>query len=132
MQYPQLIIAIGADGDAFCTRIRLTGEVHRLTKKRTFEKVSASFLFSFGCLYPAAPERLRANVDAAILRRVPSSNERRVAAAEWSYRGSWAQDQGRVGTNEEEVIRWYTNGNDIDESPKRANREKLRAVNGKC
>ena len=113
---PQLIIAIGADGN-FQYANQAVLEYTGLTKE---EVGSESFRELF---HPEDTERLRDEREAAISRRVPFEYERRVRRWDGQYRWFLAQYKPLLDQRGE-VIRWYTTGTDIDDR-KRAE-EKLR------
>jgi formate hydrogenlyase transcriptional activator len=104
---PQLIIAIGADGE-FLYANRALLEYTGLTK----EDVRSG---SFGEVHhPEDSERLRDERDAAISRGVPFEYERRVRHRDGQYR--WLLVQYNPLLDERgEVIRWYATGTDIED-----------------
>jgi PAS domain S-box-containing protein len=112
---PQLIIAIGADGN-FLYANQAVREYTGLTK----EELSESHR---DVVHPEDTERLRYEREAAISRRVPFQYERRVRRRDGQYRWFLAQYKPLLDERGE-VIRWYTTGTDIDDR-KRAE-EKLR------
>jgi formate hydrogenlyase transcriptional activator len=102
---PQLIIAIGADGN-FRYANQAVLEYTGLTKD---EVGSERFR---GAFHPGDSERLREERDAAILRGVPFEYERRVRRRDGEYR--WLLVQYKPLSGERgEVIRWYATGTDI-------------------
>src|ERR1700730_18558609 len=103
---PQLIVAIGADGN-FLNANQAVLEYTGLTK----EEVSSQ---SFGDVFhPEDTERLRDQREVAISRGVPFEYERRVRHRDGEYR--WFLIQYNPLRNERgEVIRWYPTGTDID------------------
>jgi PAS domain S-box-containing protein len=104
---PQLIIAIGADGN-FLYANQAVLEYTGLTKD---EARSESFVEVF---HPEDSERLRDERDAAISRRIPFEYERRVRRRDGQYR--WFLTQYNPLLNERgEVIRWYATGTDIED-----------------
>jgi PAS domain S-box-containing protein len=104
---PQLIIAIGADGN-FLYANQAVLEYTGLTKE---EARSESFVKVF---HPEDSERLRDERDAAISRRIPFEYERRVRRRDGQYR--WFLTQYNPLLDERgEVIRWYATGTDIDD-----------------
>jgi PAS domain S-box-containing protein len=104
---PQLIIAIGADGN-FLYANQAVLEYTGLTKEETR---SVSFVKVF---HPEDSERLRDERDAAISRRIPFEYERRVRRRDGQYR--WFLTQYNPLLDERgEVIRWYATGTDIDD-----------------
>jgi PAS domain S-box-containing protein len=112
---PQLIIAIGADGN-FLYANQAVQEYTGLTK----EELSESYRDVF---HPEDTDRLRDEREAAISRSVPFQYERRVRRRDGHYRWFLAQYKPLLD-QQGEVIRWYTTGTDIDDR-KRAE-EKLR------
>jgi PAS domain S-box-containing protein len=104
---PQLIIAIGADGN-FLYANQAVLEYTGLTKE---EARSESFVKVF---HPEDSERLRDERDAAISLRIPFEYERRVRRRDGQYR--WFLTQYNPLLNERgEVIRWYATGTDIED-----------------
>jgi PAS domain S-box-containing protein len=104
---PQLIIAIGADGN-FLYANQAVLEYTGLTKE---EARSESFVKAF---HPEDSERLRGERDAAISLRIPFEYERRVRRRDGQYR--WFLTQYNPLLNERgEVIRWYATGTDIED-----------------
>jgi PAS domain S-box-containing protein len=104
---PQLIIAIGADGD-FLHANQAVLEYTGLTKE---EVASEGFREAFN---PEDSERLRETREAAISRGVPFEYERRVRRRDGQYR--WLLVQYNPLRDEQgEVIRWYATGTDIDD-----------------
>jgi PAS domain S-box-containing protein len=104
---PQLIIAIGADGNSLYANQAVL-EYTGLTKE---EARSESFVEVF---HPEDSERLRDERDAAISRRIPFEYERRVRRRDGQYR--WFLTQYNPLLNERgEVIRWYATGTDIED-----------------
>jgi formate hydrogenlyase transcriptional activator len=100
---PQLILAIGADGEFLHANEALL-EYTGLTKE---QMRSGSFREVF---HPEDSERLR---DAAISRGVPFEYERRVRHRDGQYR--WLLVQYNPLLDERgEVIRWYATGTDIE------------------
>jgi PAS domain S-box-containing protein len=112
---PQLIIAIGADGN-FLYANQAVREYTGLTR----EELSESHRDVF---HPEDTERLNGEREAAISRRVPFQYERRVRRRDGQYRWFLAQYKPLLDERGE-LIRWYTTGTDIDDR-KRAE-EKLR------
>jgi PAS domain S-box-containing protein len=112
---PQLIIAIGAEGN-FLYANQAVWEYTGLTK----EELSESHRDVF---HPEDTERLRDEREAAISRRLPFEYERRVRRRDGQYRWFLAQYKPLLDERGE-VIRWYATGTDIDDR-KRAE-EKLR------
>src|SRR5258707_13868889 len=107
MQIPQLILAIGADGEFLYANQALL-EYTGLTKE---EVRSGSFREVF---HPEDSERLRDECDAAISRGVPFEYERRVRHRDGQYR--WLLVQCNPLLDERgEVIRWYATGTDIED-----------------
>jgi formate hydrogenlyase transcriptional activator len=102
---PQLIIAIGADGN-FLHANQAVLEYTGLTKD---EVGSERFR---GAFHPGDSERLREERDAAILRGVPFEYERRVRRRDGEYRWLLIQYKPLLGERGE-VIRWYATGTDI-------------------
>jgi PAS domain S-box-containing protein len=104
---PQLIIAIGADGNfqyANQAVLEYTGLTKEETRSESFVKV----------FHPEDSERLRDQRDAAISRRIPFEYERRVRRRDGQYR--WFLTQYNPLLDERgEVIRWYATGTDIDD-----------------
>jgi len=104
---PQLIIAIGADGN-FQYANQAVLEYTGLTKEETRSK---RFVEVF---HPEDSERLRDEREAAISRRIPFEYERRVRRRDGQYR--WFLTQYNPLLDERgEVIRWYATGTDIDD-----------------
>jgi PAS domain S-box-containing protein len=104
---PQLIIAIGADGD-FLHANQAVLEYTGLTKE---EVASEGFREAFN---PEDSERLRETREAAISRGVPFDYERRVRRRDGQSR--WLLVQYNPLRDEQgEVIRWYATGTDIDD-----------------
>jgi formate hydrogenlyase transcriptional activator len=104
---PQLIIAIGADGN-FLSANQAVLEYTGLTKE---EVGSERFREVF---HREDSERLRDQRDAALSREVPFEYERRVRRKDGQYR--WLLVQYNPVRNERgEVIRWYATGTDIDD-----------------
>jgi PAS domain S-box-containing protein len=104
---PQLIIAIGADGN-FLYANRAVLDYTGLTKEETR---SESFVEVF---HPEDSEKLREEREAAISRRIPFEYERRVRRRDGQYR--WFLTQYNPLLDERgEVIRWYATGTDIDD-----------------
>jgi formate hydrogenlyase transcriptional activator len=104
---PQLIIAIGADGDSLYANQALL-EYTGLTKE---EVRSERFLEIF---HPEDSERLRDKREAAISRGVPFEYERRVRRRDGQFR--WVLVQYNPLVDERgEVVRWYATGTDIDD-----------------
>ncbi len=104
---PQLIIAIGADGN-FLYANQAVLEYTGLTKE---EVGSERFREVF---HPEDSERLRDERDAAISRGVPFEYERRVRRRDGQYR--WLLVQYNPLLDERgQVIRWYATGTDIDD-----------------
>jgi formate hydrogenlyase transcriptional activator len=104
---PQLIIAIGADGN-FLYANQAVLEYTGLTKE---EVGSERFREAF---HPEDSERLRDERDAAISRGIPFEYERRVRRRDGQYR--WLLVQYNPLLDERgEVIRWYATGTDIDD-----------------
>ena len=104
---PQLIIAIGADGN-FLSANQAVLEYTGLTKE---EVGSESFREVF---HPEDSERLRDERDVALSRGVPFEYERRVRRKDGQYR--WFLVQYNPLRNERgEIIRWYATGTDIDD-----------------
>jgi formate hydrogenlyase transcriptional activator len=104
---PQLILAIGADGEFLYANQALL-EYTGLTKE---EVRSGSFREVF---HPEDSERLRDECDAAISRGVPFEYERRVRHRDGQYR--WHLVQYNPLLDERgEVIRWYATGTDIED-----------------
>jgi formate hydrogenlyase transcriptional activator len=104
---PQLIIAIGADGN-FLYANRAVLEYTGLTKE---EVGSESFVKVF---HPEDSERLRDERDVAISLRIPFEYERRVRRRDGQYR--WFLTQYNPLLDERgEVIRWYATGTDIED-----------------
>jgi formate hydrogenlyase transcriptional activator len=104
---PQLIIAIGADGN-FQYANQAVLEYTGLTKE---EKRLKRFVEVF---HPEDSERLRDEREAAISRRIPFEYERRVRRRDGQYR--WFLTQYNPLLDERgEVIRWYATGTDIDD-----------------
>jgi PAS domain S-box-containing protein len=112
---PQLIIAIGADGN-FLYANQAVREYTGLTKEDLSESHQDVF-------HPEDTERLNDEREAAISRKVPFQYERRVRRRDGQYRWFLAQYKPLLDERGE-VIRWYTTGTDIDDR-KRAE-EKLR------
>jgi PAS domain S-box-containing protein len=104
---PQLIIAIGADGNfqyANQAVLEYTGLTKEETRSESFVKV----------FHPEDSERLREERDAAISRRIPFEYERRVRRRDGQYR--WFLTQYNPLLDERgEIIRWYATGTDIDD-----------------
>ncbi|MCU1258549.1 MAG: sigma54 specific transcriptional regulator, Fis family, partial [Bryobacterales bacterium] len=104
---PQIIIAIGADGQYLYANQALL-EYTGLTKE---EVRSGSFRAVF---HPGDSERLQDERDAAISRGVPFEYERRVRHRDGQYR--WLLVQYSPLLDERgEVIRWYATGTDIED-----------------
>jgi len=104
---PQLIVAIGADGNFLSTNQALL-DYTGLTKE---EPASEKFLHVF---HPEDSERLRNQRAAALSRGVPFEYERRVRHRNGHYR--WFLVQYNPLRDERgEVIRWYATGTDIDD-----------------
>jgi formate hydrogenlyase transcriptional activator len=104
---PQLIIAIGADGN-FLSANQAVLEYTGLTKD---EVGSERFREVF---HREDSERLRDERDAALSREVPFEYERRVRRKDGQYR--WLLVQYNPVRNERgDVIRWYATGTDIDD-----------------
>jgi PAS domain S-box-containing protein len=104
---PQLIIAIGADGN-FLYANQAVLEYTGLTKE---EARSERFVEVF---HPEDSERLRDEREAAISRRIPFEYERRVRRRDGRYR--WFLTQYNPVLDERgEVIRWYATGTDIED-----------------
>src|SRR5258705_4694834 len=104
---PQLILAIGADGEFLYANQALL-EYTGLTKE---EVRSGSFREVF---HPEDSKRLRDERDAAISRGVPFEYERRVRHRDGQYR--WLLVQYNPLLDERgEVIRWYATGTDIED-----------------
>jgi formate hydrogenlyase transcriptional activator len=102
---PQLIIAIGPDGD-FLHANHAVLEYTGLTKE---EVGSERFREAF---HPEDSERLREERDAAISRGKPFEYERRVRRRDGQFR--WLLIQYKPMLDERgEVIRWYATGTDI-------------------
>jgi formate hydrogenlyase transcriptional activator len=105
---PQLIIAIGAEGN-FLSANQAVLEYTGLTKKE--EVMSESFR---EVLHPDDSERLRDERDAALSRGAPFDYERRVRRWDGQYR--WLLVQYNPLRDERgEIIRWYATGTDIDD-----------------
>jgi PAS domain S-box-containing protein len=103
---PQLIVAIGADGN-FLSANQALLEYTGLTKE---ELGSEKFRDVF---HPEDSERLRDQRAAALSRGVPFEYERRVRRRDGEYR--WFLVQYNPLQDERgEVIRWYATGTDID------------------
>jgi formate hydrogenlyase transcriptional activator len=104
---PQLIIAIGADGN-FQYANQAVLEYTGLTKE---EVASDKFHEVF---HPEDSERLRDQREAAISRGVPFEYERRVRRGDGQYR--WLLVQYNPLLDERgQVVRWYATGTDIDD-----------------
>jgi formate hydrogenlyase transcriptional activator len=104
---PQLIIALGADGNFLYANQALL-EYTGLTKE---EVGSEKFREVF---HPEDSERLRDQREAAILRGVPFEYERRVRRRDGQYR--WLLVQYNPLRDEHgAIIRWYATGTDIDD-----------------
>jgi PAS domain S-box-containing protein len=104
---PQLIIAIGADGN-FLHANQAVLEYTGLTKE---EVRSEKFLDVF---HPEDSQRLRHDRASALLRRTPFEYERRVRHRDGQFR--WLLVQYNPLLDERgEVIRWYATGTDIDD-----------------
>jgi formate hydrogenlyase transcriptional activator len=104
---PQLILAIGADGEFLYANQALL-EYTGLTKE---EVRSGSFREVF---HPEDSERLRDECDAAISRGVPFEYERRVRHRDGQYR--WLLIHYKPLRDEAgNVIRWYATGTDIED-----------------
>src|SRR5258705_13001602 len=122
---PQLIIAIGADGEFLYANQALL-EYTGLTKE---EVRSGSFREVF---HPEDSKRLRDERDAAISRGVPFEYERRVRHRDGQYR--WLLVQYNPLRDERgDLIRWYATGTDIDDRKRaedalRSNEESLRLI----
>jgi len=104
---PQLIIAIGADGNfqyANQAVLEYTGLTKEDTRSKRFVEV----------FHSEDSERLRDEREAAISRRIPFEYERRVRRRDGQYR--WFLTRYNPLLNERgEVIRWYATGTDIDD-----------------
>jgi len=104
---PQLIVAIGSDGNFLSTNQALL-EYTGLTKE---ELGSEKFRDVF---HPEDSERLRDQRAADISRGVPFQYERRVRRRDGHYR--WFLVQYNPLRDEEgKIIRWYATGTDIDD-----------------
>jgi PAS domain S-box-containing protein len=104
---PQLIIAIGADGN-FLYANQAVQEYTGLTKEELSPERSREVF------HPEDSERLRDEREAAIARGVPFAYERRVRRRDGEYR--WFLIQYKPLLDQRgEVIRWYTTGTDIDD-----------------
>jgi formate hydrogenlyase transcriptional activator len=104
---PQLIIAIGADGNVLSANQAVL-EYSGLTRE---EVGSERFREIF---HPEDSERLRNQREAALLRKVPFEYERRVRRRDGQFR--WVLVQYNPLLDERgEVIRWYATGTDIDD-----------------
>jgi formate hydrogenlyase transcriptional activator len=116
---PQLILAIGADGEFLYANQALL-EYTGLTKE---EVRSGSFREVF---HPEDSERLRDECDAAISRGAPFEYERRVRHRDGQYR--WLLVQCNPLLDERgEVIRWYATGTDIED--RKQTEERMRNEN---
>ena len=104
---PQLIIAIGADGN-FQSANQAVLEYTGLTKE---EVGSERFREVF---HPEDSERLRDEREAALSRGVPFEYERRVRRKDGQYRWLLVH-YNPVRNDRGEVIRWYATGTDIDD-----------------
>jgi formate hydrogenlyase transcriptional activator len=102
---PQLIIAIGADGN-FLYANQAVLEYIGITKD---EVGSERFREAF---HPEDSERLREERDTGILRGAPFEYERRVRRRDGDYRWLLVQYKPLLG-EKGEVIRWYATGTDI-------------------
>jgi PAS domain S-box-containing protein len=104
---PQLIIAIGADGNFLYANqavLEYTGLSKEEARLESFVKV----------FHPEDSERLRDERDAAISRRIPFEYERRVRRRDGLYR--WFLTQYNPLLDERgEVVRWYATGTDIED-----------------
>jgi len=104
---PQLIIAIGADGEFLSANqavLEYTGLTHDDVNTERFQAI----------FHAEDSERLREQSDAAISRGVPFEYERRVRRKDGQY--CWFLVHYNPLKNERgEVIRWYATGTDIDE-----------------
>jgi formate hydrogenlyase transcriptional activator len=104
---PQLIIAIGADGN-FLSANQAVLDYTGLTKE---EMGSETFR---GVFHPEHSEGLYDIREAAISRGVPFTYERRVRRRDGQYR--WLLLQYNPLRNEQgEIVRWYATGTDIDD-----------------
>jgi PAS domain S-box-containing protein len=104
---PQLIIAIGADGN-FLYANQAVLEYTGLPKEELSPERSREVF------HPEDSERLRDQREAAIARRLPFTYERRVRRGDGQYR--WFLVQYKPLLDQQgEVIRWYTTGTDIDD-----------------
>jgi PAS domain S-box-containing protein len=118
---PQLIIAIGVDGN-FLFANQAVLEYTGLTKE---EVGSERFREVF---HPEDSERLRDEREAAIARGIPFEYERRVRCRDGHYR--WLLVQYKPQLDERgKVIRWYTSGTDIDD--RKRSEEKLQRSEGR-
>jgi len=104
---PQLIIALGADGN-FLHPNQAVLEYTGLTKE---EVTSERFYEVF---HPEDSERLRDQREAAISRGVPFEYERRVRRRDGQYRWLLVQYNPLLDRRGK-VIRWYATGTDIDD-----------------
>jgi formate hydrogenlyase transcriptional activator len=104
---PQLIIAIGTDGN-FLSANQALLEYTGLTKE---EMGSERFREVF---HPEDSEKLRDVRDAAIARGVPFTYERRVRRRDGQYRWLLVQ-YNPLRDQRGEVVRWYATGTDIDD-----------------
>ena len=104
---PQLIIAIGTDGN-FLYANRAVLDYTGLTKEEVKSERSEEVF------HPVDSERLRDERDAAISRGIPFQYERRVRRRDGQYR--WFLVQYNPLLDEAgKVIRWYATGTDIDD-----------------
>jgi PAS domain S-box-containing protein len=104
---PQLIIAIGADGNfqyANQAVLEYTGLTKEEVRSEKFHEV----------FHPEDSERLRDQREAAISRGVPFEYERRMRRKDGQYR--WLLVQYNPLLDERgQVVRWYATGTDIDD-----------------
>ncbi len=104
---PQLIIAIGADGNFLYANqavLEYTGLTKEEVRSERFREV----------FHPEDSERLRGERNTAISRGVPFEYERRVRRRDGQYR--WLLVQYNPLLDERgTVIRWYATGTDIDD-----------------
>jgi PAS domain S-box-containing protein len=104
---PQLIIAIGADGNfqyANQAVLEYTGLTNEEVRSERFYEV----------FHPEDSERLRDQREAAISRGVPFEYERRMRRKDGQYR--WLLVQYNPLLDERgQVVRWYATGTDIDD-----------------
>ena len=104
---PQLIIAIGADGNfqyANQAVLEYTGLTNEEVRSERFYDV----------FHPEDSERLRDQREAAISRGVPFEYERRMRRKDGQYR--WLLVQYNPLLDERgQVVRWYATGTDIDD-----------------